>query len=224
MALVSVALDQARVVLNDTSSPPKFYTNTILLPHLKEAHRELQVLLWENGLPVIKEVTAVIDVAALATSLGVSLPTDILEPKALQERVDGSTTEDDWKDVSETDNLPRMDPTISIQYWAWREESIEFIAPTTAREVKLRYLKGLTLPTSGSSAIGLIFGELYLGPRLASIAVQTLGNTTRASELIDDAAFWIPKILAANVKRGQAVPTRRIPYRRSLRRFIVGGM
>src|SRR3989304_3632608 len=83
MALVSVALDQARAVLNDTSSPPKFYTNTVLLPHLKEAHRELQVLLWENGLPVIKEVTAVIDVAANATSLGANLPVDILEPKAV---------------------------------------------------------------------------------------------------------------------------------------------
>jgi len=219
MASASVAFNEARALLNDVAAT--LFTDAVLLPSLQKAHRELQVLLWENGLSVIKEVTAVIDVAIGATSLGASLPADILEPKTLQERADGSTSEDDWVNVSETDNLPRVDPTTRISYWAWREEVIEFIAPTTAREVKLRYLKGLTVPTSGSSAIGLIFGELYLGPRLASIAVQTLGNTTRASELIDDAAFWIPKILAANVKRGQAIPTRRIPYRRSFRRFII---
>ena len=219
MASASVAFNEARALLNDVAAT--LFTDAVLLPSLQKAHRELQVLLWENGLSVIKEVTAVIDVAIGATSLGASLPADILEPKTLQERADGSTSEDDWVNVSETDNLPRVDPTTRISYWAWREEVIEFIAPTTAREVKLRYLKGLTVPTSGSSAIGLIFGELYLGPRLASIAVQTLGNTTRASVLIDDAAFWIPKILAANVKRGQAIPTRRIPYRRSFRRFII---
>jgi len=219
MANASVALAEAQALLNDVGA--SLFTDAVLLPSLKKAHRELQVLLWENGLPVIKEVTAVIDVAANATSLGANLPTDILEPKALQERVDGSTSEDDWRDVPEADPLPRVEPSARIMYWAWREEVVEFIAPTTAREVKLRYLKGLTVPTSGSSAIGLIFGELYLGPRLASIAVQTLGNTTRAEELTNDAAFWIPKILAANVKRGQAIPTRRIPYRRNLRRFII---
>ena len=219
MANASVALAEAQALLNDVGA--SLFTDAVLLPSLKKAHRELQVLLWENGLPVIKEVTAVIDVAANATSLGANLPTDILEPKALQERVDGSTSEDDWRDVPEADPLPRVEPSARIVYWAWREEVVEFIAPTTAREVKLRYLKGLTVPTSGSSAIGLIFGELYLGPRLASIAVQTLGNTTRAEELTNDAAFWIPKILAANVKRGQAIPTRRIPYRRNLRRFII---
>jgi len=221
MANASAAFLEAQALLNDVAK--QYFTDAVLLPSLQKAHRELQVLLWENGLPVIKEVTSVIDIAANATSLGGSLPSNILEPKALQERPDGSTSEDDWTDVSETDNLPRIEPTTRIQYWAWREETIEFIAPTTDREVKLRYLKGLTVPTSASNPIGLIFGELYLGPRTAAIAVQNVGNPTRADELNVDAAFWIPKILAANVKRGQAVPTRRIPYRRNFRRFIIGG-
>lgn len=222
MALASAVFAESQALLNDVAK--SIWTDAVLLPFLQKAHRELQVLIWENGLDVIKEITTVIEVAANATSLGASLPTDLLEPKTLQERVNGSTSENDWRDVPEADPLPRISPTVSIQYWNWREEVIEFIAPTTDREVKLRYFKGLTVPIESSSPIGFIFGETFLGPRTAALAAGSVGNTTRADELNTDSALWIPKILAANVKRGQAIPTRRIPYRRGYRRFILGGL
>lgn len=219
MSLASVVFSEAQSLLNDVAK--QIWTDAVLLPHLQKAHRELQVLLWESGIDVIKELTAVIDIAASATTLGASLPTDILVPSRLQERADGETLESRWRDVPESDPLPNVDPIDSIQYWIWREEVISFTPPNTAREVKLTYLKSLTTPTAGSSSIGFIFGELYLGPRTASIAAQTVGNITRAEELTNDAAFWIPKIISSNVKQGQSVPARRIPYRRSFRRFIL---
>src|SRR3972149_6299783 len=141
MATAGVALDEARALLNDVST--QYFSNTVLIPYLQKAHRELQVLLWENGIDVIKELTAVIDIPANQPNLGVSAPANILTPIRLQERKDGSTSENDWTDVTESDPLPSMEPTSSIMYWTWREEAVQFIASTEAREVKLSYMKGL---------------------------------------------------------------------------------
>ena len=222
MANASVALAEAQALLNDVAKT--IWTDAVLLPYLQKSHRELQVLLWESGIDAIKEITAIKSVAADATDLGGDLPSNIIVPLTLKERSDSSTSDRDWIDVAETDPLPDIEPTTSIQYWAWRGEIIEFIAPTTARKIKLRYLKGLSSVTSGASPIGFIFGEMYLGPRLASIAVESVGNSTRADELRKDAGIWIPKIIASNVKGGQSVPTRRIPYRRSFRRYIISSL
>lgn len=222
MATAGTVWVEAQALLNDVAK--SIWTDAVLLPFLQKAHRELQVMLWENGLDVIKEISAVISVAVNATTLGAFLPTDIITPITLEERPDAETLESRWRLVAESDFLPNVDPSTAIQYWNWREEIISFIAPTTARKVRLKYLKGLTVPTVTGSPIGFIFGEMYLGPRTASLACASVGNTTRADELNADAAFWIPKILATNVKQGQAVPTRRVPYRRSLRRFIVSRM
>lgn len=214
MATLLKAFQDARPLLNNSNTSPELWSNQRLLSFVPKAHRELQILLWENGLPVIKEVSAVIDVAALSTTL--TLPSDLIVPVRLSERADGSTEE-----FARMEELSFESATITqteiLRYWCWREEEVKFVGSTANREVKMDYLKGLTIPTLVTSSIGFIFGEMYLGPRIAALAAHSVGNSSSAAEFTADAERWVEKIVNANVKNQQGLPIQRVPYRRSRR-------
>lgn len=215
MATVSTALESARTLLNDDAAT--LWTDAVLLPKVREAHRELQVALTLNGLPVIKEVSAIIDVPASTLTLPTQ-PADIVEPIWMKERPDGGTA-DDFVDMEEVDFLPDVLQAEDLHYWAWREEVISFVGATTAREVQLRYKKGLPTINGGSDSIGFVYGELYLGPRTAAIAALSVGNKSVHDDLTSLAMNNIDKILRMNVLGQQHLPARRKPYRR---RRVIG--
>jgi hypothetical protein len=215
MALASVALDSARTYLNDVNS--QIWTDTVLLPYLKEAHRDMLLVLWLNGLPVIKEKSSTINVTALATTL--TLPSDLIEPIWLKERSQGSS--DQWIEMTETEFEPDRNKETTLNYWTWREEVIAFVGATTNREVLLRYWKSLAAVTTASSALGFILAEAFLGPQTAGYAAGSVGNLTLAGELlfvqsqqVGVAGSKLDMIVRANVKGQQNLPARRIPYRR----------
>lgn len=220
MANASVAFSSARTYLNDTSS--QIWTDAVLLPYLVEAHRDLLLVLWLNGLPVLREKSAVIDIAALATT--VTLPSDLIEPIWIKERADGSTSNNDWVPMTETEFEPDIEKVETLRYWCWREQAINLVGATTAREVLLRYWKSLAEPTGASSALGFIFAEHFLGPQTAGYAAGSVGNTSLAAELLfvngqnaGIAGSKLDMIIRANIKGQQNLPARRIPYRRFAR-------
>jgi hypothetical protein len=215
MALTSVALDSARAKLNDQGAI--FFTDAKLLPHLKDAHRELQVILWREGLPIINEVSNAITVAAGATTFGANLPTDIIEVLTIKERDVGSN--DRYQDTTELEFIPEgMEQTDWMRYWAWQEEIVVMPGATKDRQMLIRYRKGLTIPTQGSDPIGFAFGELYLGPRTAALMAGALGNKSTKTELTSEAEMFIEMVVAANVRAQQTLPARRLPYRWNRRR------
>lgn len=219
MALASEALDSARVYLNDTAN--QIWSNTKLLPFLKEAYRDLLVQLWLNGIPVIKEKTSTpIEVAA--GDLSLTLPADFIEPIRLKERLDG--TSDSYSDMTEKEFEPDYSQSESLNYWAFREGAIQFVGATTAREILLYYWKSLTVPTAANSALGFTFAEIFLGPQTAGYASGSVGNLTLAGQLLyippDNlgvAGSKLDAIIRANIKGQQSLPARRIPFRRANR-------
>lgn len=114
MALASVAFDSARSYLNDVGA--QLWTNTILLPFIKEAHRDLLAVLWLNGIPVIKEQSAAINVTAV-TGVTLTLPADLLEPISLSERAQTSSLLSDYVPMAETDWDPNIAQSDSLRYW-----------------------------------------------------------------------------------------------------------
>jgi hypothetical protein len=56
MPLASVIMDESASLLNDASR--SIYSYTVQLPYLKSAWNKLQVELQNQGIPVIKEVSA----------------------------------------------------------------------------------------------------------------------------------------------------------------------
>jgi len=217
MGTAADAFNSARSYLNDINA--QIWTDGKLLPHLKEAHRDLQLALWLNGLPVLRERSAVINVAANAVDLGSTQPADLLEPTKVMERTQGST--EDWVHMDETDFEPDIDKATTLKYWAWREEKIVFVGATTNREIKLFYMKSLTLPTTASSTLGFIFAEIFLGPMTAQYASRSVGNSTLADETLSAAREKLDMVIRANVKGQQNLPVRRRPYRRSGRVSLI---
>lgn len=201
MALVSAALATARTLLNDDNAT--VWTDPILLPKLQEAHRELQTDLWLIGSPVVREQSAQITVAANAVDLGVNQPVDLVTPTSLKEAE--SPTPTTWVDMTEVDYIPIGVAKIAqLVYWAWRGEKILFLGSTAARTVVVYYRRLITVPTLASSAIGIIFGELYLGARTAALAAGTVGNKETYDALTALAKTNFEKVVAAN--RGQQKP------------------
>lgn len=219
MANASVAFGTARALLNDVGAT--LWTDAVLLPFLQEAHRELQVKLYLKGLPVLKEVSTVLSVPANTTNLSSvgSFPTDVIEPIWLKEKLNGEA-DSRFIDMEEVDFIPDIERDTRNRYWCWREEVINILGATVATQVKLRYTKGLTLPTSNGSALGFIFAESYIGPRCAALAAQSVDNVTLYEAQTMESQAKIDEILRANVKGMQNLGARRRPYHRKYRRLI----
>lgn len=201
-------LTESKVLLNDPSGT--IYADAKLIPLMQKAYRELQTKMMLNGLPVLKESATAVPVAIGVVALGdgSGLPTDFIYPIELAERNSGST--DLYEDMDETEWEQTLLPSTSLLYWNWREEEIKFLGATTAREVRIRYMKGLTRITATTTPISITNAVTYLAVRTAAIAALVLGsNPTRASALQGDAGSALDDLLGVLVKRQQAIPIRR---------------
>jgi hypothetical protein len=213
MALASVALQTARVLLNDAAAT--LWTDTTLLPYLQEAHREMQVRLSLAGLPVVKTVSTVLSVPLGTVDLTVvaNYPTDLIEPIDLYERKVGES-ESGFVEMSEVSELPTQAQSDRLNYWLWESEKIKLLGATVATEVRVRYTKGLTVPASGASSIGVAYGEIYLGARTAALAAHATDNQTLYEAQSQEALMKLDDIVGLNIKGQQGLPKRRLPYRR----------
>ena len=212
MATAQEVLESARTHLNDDAS--LHWNDQDLMPKLKEAHKELQSKLFRAGVPVIKAVTTVLSVTAGVVDLNgvANYPADIVEPIWLKEREVGQS-EKDFVDMDEVNFIPQIQQQMSLMYWCWMGEHILLLGATTNREVKMRYNKTITVPTVLTDTIGFLFGELYMGPRVAALAMISVGNRAAAILLNEEAEGKLETIIGANVKGMQNLPVRRRPYR-----------
>jgi hypothetical protein len=199
--LASVALAQARTLLNDDSA--NVWTDTALLPKLDIAHRELQSLLWERGSPVLREESSIILVDIAATTLTTNQPVDLLAPIKLFEY--------DWAtgpvytnpvEMTEVIYIPKgLTVTTKLLYWAWREEVIVFQASSAKRGVVVQYRKWITPPALASTDMAIMSSDLYIGPRTAALAAMSVGNETIHKIYTQMAMAAVERVIAAN--RGQ---------------------
>lgn len=208
--IASDVMNEARkVYLNDASAT--LYTNTVLLPFVQSAYADLASDLMLNGLQPLREISAVIDVAAGATSL--NLPADFLTPIILRERLADSA--EDWTDMVELSFEPAITQQgTTLDYWVYREDGIKFVGATTAREVLLYYYKSLATLSSDNSVIAILGAEDYLAARAAELAAKYIGMNPSLGEMIGkEAADASSKIVRRLTKANQALPTRRLPYK-----------
>lgn len=201
MANASVALDQARALLNDVLGT--VWTNALLMPKLYIAHQELQLALWEAGSPVVRAESSTILVDIAATTLGASQPADMLAPTKLIEY--------DWAtgpvysnpvDMTEVFFIPKGEvAALTLKWWCWRKETIMFLGSSAKRGVVVQYRKLLTIPTVVDSALGISFAELYCGPRVAALAAGSVGNAAVLTAATEMASVNFARVISAN--RGQ---------------------
>lgn len=203
MANLSVALAAARTWLNDDAGAT--WTDAALIPKCQEAHRELQVKLWQVGSPVVRKEAAAASVAALATTI--ANPSDMLTPFRLQEYANTVETRADAVDMTECIFLPNRAIAATLIDWCWKEEVIQFVGASAARKVIIYYRKSITLPAATGDAIGILFGELYISARAAAIAHGSVGNKDAYEALSIVAEKNFNQVVAA--QRGQQTPPMR---------------
>ena len=203
MALASVALAQARTLLNDDTA--SVWSDAALIPKLQIAHQELQMALWEVGSPVVRKESALIAVTAALSDLSAIQPVDMLAPTKLFDYTVGSVYASEMTEVFYLPNLELADFHVAtLTYWCWRKEKLLVYYSTVERKVKIQYRKLITVPTAGGDAIGIAFGETYIGPRVAALAAGSVGNAEVLKIATDMATANFTRVLAAN--RGQQKP------------------
>jgi len=201
-------LTEAKLLLNDPSG--NIFPDEKLIPLMQKSYRELQTKMMLNGLPVLKEASIAIPVSQGTTFLGdgSGLPTDFIYPIELHERPSGSG--DLFTPMDERAWEPDTKPAEALQVWVYREEQVKFLGATTNREVRIRYMKGLTRIVDGTSPIGIIQSVGFLASRTAAIAALLLGaNPSRAQALDVDAQVNLADVLGILVKQQQGMGIRR---------------
>lgn len=209
MGTLSDAVAIARSLLNDDIGNK--WPDALLIPKAQVAHRQLQAELALNSIPVVTVQATAITVTAGALNLGVSQPTDIIEPLNLKERDVGAAA-DEWDEMIEVSFLPQLQQDTSLIYWAWYNEKVNFVGATVNKQVLLRYSKTLTVPTKMTDSLGFIMAENFIGPQIAYMA-------SGDARFGDYATAALSTLIRTNVKGMQGTPKRRLPYRfKGLRR------
>jgi hypothetical protein len=214
--LASEVMDEAASLMNDTGKLTWGYPQ--LLPYLQRAYRTLELNLFLNGVRSLKEVSAIIPVDPMSAE--VVLPQDFVQPISMGERAAGSNngfvpvTEAEW------DLAPQSD---AINFWNWREDTLKISAPKQAREVFLRYRKGLTVIQGENSNITLPMSKSYLSAKTAANASAFgAANMERAAVLNTEANDCLSMLINSEIRNQQGLKFRRKPYgysRRARRGF-----
>lgn len=200
MANLSVALATARTLLNDDANA--VWSDAALLPKAQEAHRELQVRLWKAGSPVVRAQSDPITVAANAKTF--TAPADLVAPTAMVEFAATVETLADAVEMTEQTYIPRLASTSKLRFWSWKGETFEVLPATVDRKIVVYYRRLITIPTGTGDPIGITFGELYIGARVASMAHGSVGNIDAYNIITQMASSNFDDVIAAN--RGKQTP------------------
>jgi hypothetical protein len=217
MANVAAVLKTAQSHMNDFNQ--KNWTKDQLRPFLAEAHRDLQLELQVNGIPVIKRQSVAVTIPAivLATWPGYVImpnqPTNIVEPITCYERPTGDNLNSDWDEMTQKSFIPKQEAVNDLVYWSWIGEVITFLGATQSNDVQLEYNGGILIPVADNDPMGFINAEAYIAPRLAFLALNSIGAQKTAMVMEKLAEVRLEKILEYNILAEQGMVSRRKPYR-----------
>lgn len=199
-------MDKSASLMNDTLKT--VYSYTAQLPYLNMALSELEEHFQLNNIPVTDETSVIITVPAGATEIcafdgigsdGVSptYPQDLVEIQSIQERVTGST-----------------DRFTGFGGWTWEGQKIKFPAFTTAKELRLDYIKAIFPEiTNHAAVIGVINAKTFLFYRTAALCTMFIGeNKSRSDELNNFAMMALDRVTGIGTKAKQGKNTRRRPF------------
>jgi hypothetical protein len=225
MPTASDVLLTAQSHMNDFSQ--KMWTKEELFVFLAASHKDMQRQLQINGIPVIKEKSAVSTVPPVNLQswpgyvVMPNQPGDMIEPLECWERPTGDTLECDWDLMIQKSWVPETQPVTDLVYWNWIAETVRFLGATQSVDVKLYYNGGLVVPSSDDAPLGMINAEDYLAPRLAYYALRSIGAKQGAAEMVSLAAQAMEEILQYQILAEQAMPFRRRPYRHGRVPFMI---
>lgn len=205
-------MDDAAAFLNDTAK--NLYTYAVQLPYLKLANQNLEQLLLSNGLQVQRVYSSTITVLAGAKTL--TLPNDFLLPIQLFERPKGSTDDAAWVEITERTWDPEpytQGPT--LQYWAFRNNNVNFPGSLADRDVLMRYERQLAAISGQNSPEDFVLARAFLAAKTAELCARFIGmNKTFADDLRSmEVSPAEDRVIDIFVQKQQGLPGRRRRFR-----------
>lgn len=220
MPLASIVLNEARFLLNDVGA--KLATDTVLLPALKKAYRELQQNLVDNGISVARDQSAALAVPAATTALTFgstpALPANLIYPIMLHEKQTGQS-DSNYQKMTESVWPPDVTASTYRNNWAWIEDEVRFPAAVGANVIRIRFWGSLAPIVDGTTNIPILDCETFLSARTAALAAIVIRKDENlAIALSGDGNNALGILLSTAVKNRQANPTRRRRFRSFLNR------
>jgi len=207
----SVLLEAQTVYLNDASGA--LFSNTILEPFLKSAYEDFRNECALNGISEGYRIATPVTIAIGAVTYG-TLPTDILLPLFLEERVSGSTGL--YTQMKEVRFLPDMAQSTQLTYWTWSDTGIRFVGATQANQVRLTYYWDFTPNTVDATTTDLRGnGRAFLSAKVAAKAHKFINqNDALAADCNALAEEQLKKIIGIMIRNRQSLPVRQQPFGR----------
>lgn len=206
----------ARALLNDQENQE--FTNTILLPYLRTAFRELREYFEQSNIPVTNVAENILSLAAgtvvVSFTSTPALPADLVEIRQVWAR---QANTDPWFPLTRREFIPPALEGIEYSefiYWAWVSNELRLMNSNQTQDLKLQYIRQLTEPVNENSVLGVINGLSFLEARTAALAARfAMENVERAQELDAQATVALDRVINVENKAKQAIYTRRRPFR-----------
>ncbi len=115
------------------------------------------------------------------------------------------------------DYLPRVERQANLRYWAWINETVQFLGALEDRTVHLYYIKSLSTPMTLGDPLGIYLSEAFLGPRTAALALNSIRDFSSASAKDKIAEQALDRLVRTAGKGQQSLPVRRRPFSYSMR-------
>lgn len=199
-----------RPMMNDSAAA--LWSNTRLREHLIKAYSDLVTEVMAVGVPMTDEVSALINVPLSAVPTTITYPTNLIVPIQLFEKTEGATI-DNYVPMTRCAFLPDRLPDVRLLDWAWVDQEIQICGASQDNDVKINYVKDLSVLPIDGDPIPIIGGQAYLEYRTAALACVRGQNFQTAEIYGLEAKSEIAKVLGINVRNLQAVPVRKQPYR-----------
>lgn len=209
MASAFQALKMARTLLNDDLGIT--WNDAVLFPKLQQAFGELMLELRVNGVEDLLRQSTRITVPARTTNLVTAglQPVNMIYPMEIDEAAVGDQLQFFTPMVKLT-FPPIVDYTPTIDTWAWINDSIMFSGAYQSRDIIIRYMASISTPQIVSQDLGVVMAEMYIAPRVAAIAKESIGSDSSRETANAEKALY--KIIQASTTEDQR-PRRRKRYR-----------
>jgi hypothetical protein len=181
------------------------FTDSILMPFVNAAYQTVGSKLenLSSGtfiqetllvVPAVAEVDPSVQVVINdATAAPNQLPTNLLFPLKIQERLSGSS--DDFQDMTNlTDHggLPSREQGEVLESWEWRADGLYFVGATVAVQIRLRYMSFFADLTDGTSTLlirnmreAIAYGAVILAASSRGVPIQPIW-TQLAEDRMED--------------------------------------
>ncbi len=212
-----------RSLLNDSAG--NLFTDGLLLPYLNSAYRKVQrelaniqssTFLVDNATVVVPAVSAAdpsMQVAITdATAPPNQLPSDLLVPVKLWERLNGSS--DDFQEIVDLTGhggLPSRPQGVSLDVWEWRADGLYFLGATTDRQVRIRYQKAFPDLSDATSTVLIRNAQEPIAYYTAAMAAMARGSPLAEKWDLAGTDALEDLIIRATQREQQTVRRRR-PY------------